>query len=149
MAALGVSAIALAWRMHEHASANEIRVLSAAFGIGMGFSNTALVIAVQSSVGFSQRGVATSSTMFFRNIGGTVGVGVMGAVLARTLGSADLVAKILGPERKNLDPSVLASVADDLARGIVDTAWLIAALAALAGLVAWLFPRIDPAQKPA
>ncbi|HVG59214.1 MAG TPA: MDR family MFS transporter, partial [Hyalangium sp.] len=48
------------------------------FGAGLGFASTALLIAVQTSVGWEMRGVATASNMFFRTIGGALGVGVMG-----------------------------------------------------------------------
>ena len=44
-------------------------------GLGFGFSSVAFTIAVQSSVGWSDRGVATSSLQFFRSIGGSIGVG--------------------------------------------------------------------------
>src|SRR2546430_3792251 len=46
------------------------QALSAFFGIGLGLANTALLIAVQTSVEWRQRGVATASTMFARTIGG-------------------------------------------------------------------------------
>src|SRR5206468_1615126 len=61
------------------------RVATALFGIGLGFANTALLIAVQTSVAWRQRGVATASTMFFRTIGGTLAVGALGGVLASAL----------------------------------------------------------------
>ena len=122
----------------------------------MGLGNTPLVIAVQSSVTFSQRGVATASTMFFRNIGGTVAVGAMGVVLAHALlagasreaGGADLVARILGPDRRNVEPHVLASISGDLARGLGSVMWLVAGLAGCAALVAWLFPHVPTTSPP-
>lgn len=54
-------------------------------GLGMGFSNIPLLFSVQSAVEWNRRGSATASTLFFRTIGGTVAVGVMGAVLAKGL----------------------------------------------------------------
>lgn len=51
-------------------------------GAGMGFSMVTLLIAVQTSVSRDQLGIATSGTVFFRSIGGAVGVAVMGAVLS-------------------------------------------------------------------
>jgi EmrB/QacA subfamily drug resistance transporter len=147
---VAASALWLTFAMTHGASAGTLRIGSAFLGLGMGFSNTPLVIAVQTSVGFSQRGVATASTMFFRNIGGTVAVGVMGVVLARALlagaaretGGAELVARILGPDRRNVDPSLLASIAGDLALGIAHVMALVSALAIGAALVAWLFPHV-------
>lgn len=68
-------------------------------GLGMGFSNIPLLFSVQSSVSWNRRGSATASTLFFRTIGGTIAVGVMGAVLARAL---------------LRDPTLPPSVANDL-----------------------------------
>ena len=54
---------------------------AALIGIGMGFCNTAFLVAVQASVGFEFRGTATSSNMFMRNIGQALGIALFGAVL--------------------------------------------------------------------
>ncbi len=135
-----------------------LRAGAAALGLGMGIANTPLVIAVQTSVGFSQRGVATASTMFFRNIGGTVAVGAMGAILARALvqHSADaargteLVARILSTARTGTeaDADLLAAVARDLSIGLTRVMALVAALAIAAARVAWLFPDVpDPPHR--
>jgi EmrB/QacA subfamily drug resistance transporter len=147
---IAASALWLALATSSGATASTLRVAAAFFGIGMGLANTPLVIAVQSSVTFSQRGVATASTMFFRNIGGTVAVGAMGVVLARALlagaahesGGADLVARILGPERRNVEPSLLAAISGDLARGLGAVMWIVCGLAGAAAVVAWLFPDV-------
>jgi EmrB/QacA subfamily drug resistance transporter len=48
-------------------------------GIGMGIIMPVLTIAVQSAFGPERRGVATSATQFFRSIGGTLGMTVLGA----------------------------------------------------------------------
>ena len=50
-------------------------------GIGMGFCNTAFIVSIQASVGWTERGVATSSYMFMRIVGQSVGAAVFGAVL--------------------------------------------------------------------
>lgn len=152
---VAATSIGLALTVSSGASLNALRVGAAMFGVGMGLANTPLVIAVQTSVGFSQRGVATSSTMFFRNIGGTVAVGAMGVVLARTLlagaaretGGALLVARILGPERRAVAEAVLASIASDLALGLTRVMWIVTALAVSAALTAWLFPDISTGLK--
>src|SRR5262249_59007856 len=56
------------------------------FGVGMGFSLTALLIAVQSVVPWEQRGVVTAATMFFRTIGGTLAIGALGSYLTAYVG---------------------------------------------------------------
>ncbi|MBV8524538.1 MAG: MFS transporter, partial [Acetobacteraceae bacterium] len=50
-------------------------------GIGMGFCNTAFVVSIQASVDWGERGVATSSYMFMRIVGQSVGAAIFGAVL--------------------------------------------------------------------
>src|SRR5262249_30253740 len=72
MIIVALSTLGLAFAISRGATSGELRMASAAFGIGMGFANTAQVIAVQTSVSFKERGVATASTMFFRSIGGTI-----------------------------------------------------------------------------
>lgn len=51
-------------------------------GVGMGAVMQNLVLAVQNSVSTSDLGAATSTVTFFRSLGGTVGVSVLGAILA-------------------------------------------------------------------
>ena len=46
---------------------------AAILGLGMGFSNTTFVIATQTSVGWNERGAATSANMFLRTVGQSVG----------------------------------------------------------------------------
>ncbi|HYB00253.1 MAG TPA: MFS transporter, partial [Ktedonobacteraceae bacterium] len=50
-------------------------------GTGLGLMSTSFVISVQNAVPWNLRGVATASTQFFRTMGGTVGVAVMGTIL--------------------------------------------------------------------
>lgn len=80
------------------------------FGLGMGLANTAIVIGVQASVGWEQRGVVTAVTMFSRTIGGALGVGALGALLAARLGrtlSPETVRALLDPHNQSaaLEPN--------------------------------------------
>jgi hypothetical protein len=52
-------------------------------GVGVGMSMQNLVLAVQNSVELKDIGAASSTVAFFRSLGGTIGVSVLGAVLAR------------------------------------------------------------------
>ncbi|SNS65391.1 drug resistance transporter, EmrB/QacA subfamily [Asanoa hainanensis] len=51
-------------------------------GIGVGMTMQNLVLAVQNTVHLRDIGAASSSVAFFRSLGGTIGVSVLGAVLA-------------------------------------------------------------------
>ncbi|HEX3016052.1 MAG TPA: MFS transporter [Desulfobacteria bacterium] len=50
-------------------------------GAGMGFSSTTFIIAIQNSVNWSTRGVATAANMFMRIVGNTVGAALLGGML--------------------------------------------------------------------
>ncbi|NES29931.1 MFS transporter [Micromonospora terminaliae] len=52
-------------------------------GVGVGMTMQNLVLAVQNTVALKDIGAASSSVAFFRSLGGTIGVSVLGAVLAR------------------------------------------------------------------
>lgn len=69
-------------KMNENTSQG-IAIINMIFvGCGMGMVFVPLLLAVQNSVLRSQLGIATSVTQFFRLIGGTVGVTVMGVVMS-------------------------------------------------------------------
>ncbi|WP_189332211.1 MDR family MFS transporter [Actinoplanes ianthinogenes] len=51
-------------------------------GAGVGMSMQNLVLAVQNTVALKDIGAASSTVAFFRSLGGTIGVSVLGAVLA-------------------------------------------------------------------
>ncbi len=50
-------------------------------GLGLGLTSMCYVLSVQNAVPWKLRGVATATTQFFRTIGGTVGVAIMGTIL--------------------------------------------------------------------
>jgi MFS family permease len=54
-------------------------------GLGLGLVSAPTMVAVQSAVGWADRGVATAANMFFRNVGSAVGVAVFGAIANATL----------------------------------------------------------------
>jgi EmrB/QacA subfamily drug resistance transporter len=147
---LGVSAaagIALALFGEAHGLMG-LRLITAAFGIGMGFANTALLIAVQTSVAWDQRGIATASTMFFRTIGGTLAVGVMGGVInARLMVDSsipeDAASRVLSREgAASLSPDLIARLGDALAHGLGTVFWIIAGMGVVAFVTSLWFPDV-------
>ena len=54
---------------------------SIVMGFGMGFLSTSAIVIIQDSVGWSERGSATASNIFSRNLGSTLGAAVLGGVL--------------------------------------------------------------------
>jgi hypothetical protein len=122
------------------------RALTAIYGLGLGFANTPLIIAIQATVPWNRRGIATASTMFFRTIGGTLSVGILGGVLAASLlgsgvpGSA--VEAILGAERAGVPPALLQSVSAALQSGMSLMFWVIAAIGYVTFVTSLAFPRL-------
>lgn len=58
-------------------------------GFGMGFLSTSAIVIVQSSVGWTERGAATASNIFSRNLGSTLGAAALGAVFNLGLAFSD------------------------------------------------------------
>jgi MFS family permease len=77
-----VALVAAAW---WNASVPWISAACAIVGAGLGPSSIAQVLAIQNVVSERQRGVATSLVPFFRTIGGSIGVGALGGLLAAGL----------------------------------------------------------------
>ncbi|MER5634963.1 MDR family MFS transporter [Streptomyces nitrosporeus] len=67
-----------------------------AVGIGVGMSMQNLVLVLQNTVPLSELGAASGAITFFRSLGGTIGVSVLGAVLANQVATkiADGLAKL-------------------------------------------------------
>lgn len=55
------------------------------FGIGLGLGMPVFSLATQNAVSHKELGVATASSQLFRNLGGTIGIAVMGTVMSNNL----------------------------------------------------------------
>ncbi len=152
----GLCAIALtafAVLLAPDAHVGSLQVVMFVYGLGMGFVNTTLLIAVQASVGWEQRGVATATTMFSRSIGGALGVGAFGSLLAARLGAllpADAVRGLLDPTRRGAVAGG-AQMPAALAEGLAPIFWGTAALSLLNLGVVLLYPArlAGPTSKAA
>jgi EmrB/QacA subfamily drug resistance transporter len=72
-------------RLGPHTPYSETAVFMFITGLGVGLVMQVLVVAVQNSVSYSELGVATATSTFFRTIGGAFGVAILGAVFANRL----------------------------------------------------------------
>ena len=129
-------------------------------GAGMGLVTNSCTILVQSSVDWSQRGVATSSTVFSRTLGAMLGAALLGGVLngavqwfARRDGASlervrHLLDRTGGEALGGADLPALQAV---LHKGMALTFWVMAALAVCALVVVWRVPRrsAEAAPQPA
>ena len=69
----------------QDSSLIEVGAFSFIVGVGLGYTASPTLVAVQSSVGWDRRGVVTATNMFARSVGSAVGVAVFGAVANATL----------------------------------------------------------------
>lgn len=84
-------------------------------GVGLGLASSPSTIAVQVSVGWERRGVATGTNMFARSLGSAVGVAVFGAIANATLADrfAHPPAEVAGKLPDSLDATSLVLGAHD------------------------------------
>lgn len=124
------------------------------FGVGMGLGNIALVVGVQTSATWEERGVSTASMMFFRTIGGTLSVGAMGVLATaglRALGDDAPVASALRRSMGGTTGDDHGAVAAALGQGVVHALGAGAVLAVLTALATAFYPALEappPATGP-
>jgi MFS family permease len=120
-------------------------------GLGFGFVAAPGVIAAQSSVPWSERGVVTGTNLFARSIGSAVGVAVFGAVANAILAAAQTAGTAQGAPGVDAapgsDPTAPAIIAASSAVFLA-----VAVCAACMVAIGALVPRVrvgDIAQSPA
>jgi EmrB/QacA subfamily drug resistance transporter len=86
IAVVGTAALVLVSR---DASLVTIGLCCFVIGLGLGLVASPSLIAAQSSVGWSERGVVTGANLFSRSIGSAVGVAALGALVNGVLRGAD------------------------------------------------------------
>jgi MFS family permease len=131
-------------------------------GLGIGCVMQVLVVAVQNAVPQSQLGTATSSSTFFRSIGGSFGTAIFGAIFSNVLignlarhlhgtslpsgfSSADATPALLARLPAAVHQAFVAGYAES-----IQTVFMVAVpIAALAFLATWLIPQVELKQWPA
>lgn len=121
-------------------------------GLGMGFTASAFIISVQNAVDWGQRGIATASTQFFRTIGGSISVAIMGAVLNSEMSSrlrdipgaptGSRANSLLDPAtRSSLGTQVLDAMQRALAASLHEIYFLVFGAAVISFAIVLFFPR--------
>lgn len=139
-------------------------------GAGTGTTMQNLVLVVQNSANPSQMGVASSGVNFFRSVGGTAGVAVMGSVLAASMTTQlqDRMAEVtqavaaLGSEGRAIAeqlaagtlpttrdmPGSIAAIVEDVAAVAISHAFLVGVPLAILSLIAICFlPNVPLTTK--
>jgi EmrB/QacA subfamily drug resistance transporter len=81
---------ALLLLLGRHSSVYEVALFCLVIGLGMGLTAPPTLVAAQSSVGWSERGVVTANNIFLRSLGSSLGVAVFGAIANATMGANSL-----------------------------------------------------------
>ncbi|WP_430786248.1 MDR family MFS transporter [Virgibacillus flavescens] len=125
-------------------------------GVGMGMTSTSFIVAIQSTVPWEERGIATASNMFMRSLGSALGVALLGGLLNSQIKesisshglentvSVDVANNLLASQQKSgLSAEVKNVLQDGLTNGLhtVYTGLLVLALITLV-LIA-LLPKKD------
>ena len=112
-------------------------------GLGLGMVMQVLVLAVQNAVDFRVMGVATSGSVLFRQIGGSIGLAIFGSIFANSLHAK--LAAYLPPgahPAKSVSPAVVKrlppAVHDAYVRAVAGSLHPVFVTAAAIGTVAFL-----------
>ena len=127
-------------------------------GLGLGMVMQVLVLAVQNSVAYQYLGVATSGSTLFRQIGGSIGVSVFGAIFSTNLAS-ELASRVPRTVHvptaanpaivRHLPAAVRAPYIDAFAHAL-QPVFRIAAVVSVAGfLISWLLRELPLRQTAA
>jgi EmrB/QacA subfamily drug resistance transporter len=92
-------------------------------GVGMGLTNNTFTVAIQGSVEWNQRGVATSTMSFMRQVGQSIGAAVFGgtvnAELAARGAGADVADRMMDPVlRRTISADAIAPLTQAIAVGL-------------------------------
>ena len=118
----GMTLMAGAFYLMSTMTVHTMRFMTIAYivilGIGLGVIMPVITIAVQSAFGPTRRGVATAATQFFRSIGGTLGMTVLGAIFNSY--SNNIMQQEFFPAIKSIPNLATGPLSDMLARAQFD-----------------------------
>jgi MFS family permease len=132
---------------------------SLVIGIGLGLVNTTTLVAIQASVSWSKRGVATATNMLMRILGQALGAALFGGVLnwqmsswirRQNLGdrlSLDSIQDLLGGEgsagRAVVSPELMPMLRAGLSRSLQLVFWGIAIFALITLVATFRIPELE------
>lgn len=125
-------------------------------GVGMGLTSTAFIVSIQSTVNWQQRGIATASNMFMRNLGNTIGAAMLGGILNSRLSNyfsghavdggkklhVDSANQLLNGKGKNeLTPNAIDVLQDGLTQSLHTVYYAVLAAAVISLILIMFLPR--------
>jgi EmrB/QacA subfamily drug resistance transporter len=143
--------MALLARLDIHSNGTYASLSMLVLGFGLGMVMQVLVLAVQNAVQPRHMGVATSGSLLFRQVGGSIGIAVFGAIfanrlhgaLARDLPRGARIPKTVSPSIvRNLPPAVHEGYARAVAAALHPVFVVAAVIAALSFVLTWLLREV-------
>ncbi|MBB6098325.1 EmrB/QacA subfamily drug resistance transporter [Deinobacterium chartae] len=104
LSVLMVGFLIMGFTLTPQSSQLEVTLKMILVGLGLGPSIPLYTLAIQNAVAPQQIGVATSAATFFRQMGSTIGVAILGSVFASSLSSG--LQRELGAVSKTLPPAL-------------------------------------------
>jgi MFS family permease len=142
-------------RLNIHSTTLQASLYMLVLGLGLGMVMQVLVLAVQNAVDYRNMGVATSGSILFRQIGGSVGIAMFGAIFANQL-HGRLVAllppgvhpvKTVSPSVvRNLPPRVHAAYAHAVAASLHPVFVVAAGIAVFSFVLTWALREVPLRQ---
>ncbi|WP_058307982.1 MDR family MFS transporter [Gracilibacillus massiliensis] len=134
-------------------------ISSCVVGIGMGLSSTTFIVAIQNTVTWHERGVATSLNMFMRIIGSAVGAAFLGGLLNMQLQSyyqqkgedieiASTDVLLDEGMRETIPAETLASMQDGLTFALHTVYTGLFIIGSLTFVLLWFFPKVQLKKEP-
>jgi MFS family permease len=141
-----VCGMALLSRLSVHSATSSAALYMLVLGLGMGMVMQVLVLAVQNAIDPRYMGTATSGTILFRQIGGSVGIALFGAIFANRLHS-ELVARGVHAAGRTASPAAIRHLpaaarhayAGAIAAALHPVFIVAAGISVVAFLLTWLF----------
>jgi MFS family permease len=142
--------ILLMLTVDQNSSLAEIVIFVFIIGLGLGFSSTASIVAVQHAVQWKKRGVVTSSNSFMRMLGSTFGATLFGFLLNYHIRTnidvsqknIDIIKVLIDPAQKIKYSSSFILHLRDILAGAVHNVYFYLVLIVLFGIaVAYFIPK--------
>jgi EmrB/QacA subfamily drug resistance transporter len=149
--AVMIAGMVLLARLNVHSSTRTAALDMLVLGLGLGMVMQVLVLAVQNAVEFRVMGVATSGSILFRQVGGSIGLAIFGAIFSNSLHSklaaylppGAHVPKTVSPAViKRLPPKLHDAYAHAVAASLHPVFVTAAVLSVVAFLLTWLLREI-------
>ena len=123
-AAVTIASLAFLVQLDAGSKAIEVLLAAGVLGLGLGLIMQVLILAIQNAVEQRDIGVATSSSMFARQLGSALGLALLGSVLTARLTH---FLPLLTPKSAHLDvttlrgrPETLAHLSPAVRNGVID-----------------------------